>query len=136
MPIRSIDPVGHPIYDKRGMPLAYIGDDNVLYRLDGSPVGYVHRENVWTFPGEPVAWFTDGWLRTLPGYCAGFVGHATPHLGPSKPIRKRAPLRQLKRSLRPVGIRKKYPQRPGLKRQWSKASLALLLDWIQLDAGQ
>ncbi len=136
MAIREFAPIGQLIYDRVGAPLAYIGDDNGLYRLDGSPVAYVHGAVVWSFPGEPVAWFTRGWLRTLHGCCAGFVRGATAHFGPAKPVLKH-PLSILRRqNVRSKGPRKRYPQAPPPKIQWSKAPLDLLLRWIELDAGQ
>ena len=136
MAIRELSPAGQLIYDRAGAPLAYLGHDNVICRLDGASVGYVHRESVWTFPGDPAGWLIEGWLRTLPGYCVGFMSHAIPSSGPSMPIRKHAFQIVRRQNLRGTGVRRNVPLRPGLKKRWSKASLKLLLNWIQLDAGQ
>lgn len=126
-----------PIYDRHGVPHAYLATDGVIYRFDGVAVAYIHRVGVWTFSGLPTGWFSDGWLRSLAGTCAGFTANASSSLGPPKATNlKRCPQMLARRALHGLGVRGALPVRPAFKTRWCKAPLRLYLAWMQYDAGQ
>ena len=135
---RTLNPSAEQtIYDRRGTPLAYVAVGGVIYGFGGSPIAYVYRARTWTFPGEQVGWFDQGWLRTLSGACIGFTAIASSFSGPSKPSRLLDPQKlQKKRNSRAIGIRRiRAVTQPLFKKRWCRAPLSVFLSWVQFDAG-
>lgn len=136
MAIRSIDPVEQPIYDKRGMPLAYLGSDGVIYRFNGRPVAYVLHSTIWTFSGQAAGWLEKGWIRTVLGGCIGALASADTHAGPALAPRKQPPHKIEKRSPAAFATRKSVPVRPSFNKRWCRTPLELFLSWLSFGAGE
>ena len=47
------------IYDKKGMPCAYLATDDgrTIYLWNGQPVAYLDGENIYGFNGKHLGWF-------------------------------------------------------------------------------
>ena len=73
------------LYDRNGMPAAYIDSDREhIYLFDGRPAAYLYEDAVYGFEGAQYGWFEKGWVRDLDGYCVMFTDEARTQ-GPAKP---------------------------------------------------
>jgi hypothetical protein len=136
MPIRTLNEIHQTIYDRQGNALAYFAEHEFIYSFSGARIAYVHRSRIWSFPGQQLGWFSDGWLRTLPGLCIGFTDNADRLAGPPQPTRKQLPQKLPKHNARAIGVRRVEPVMPSFPKRWCRAPLKLFLTWLQYDAGQ
>ncbi len=58
----SLMPDDIHFYSKIGQPICYSSDGEHLYLWDGSPIGYIDDERVFSFSGRALGWFIKGWL--------------------------------------------------------------------------
>lgn len=105
-------------YDREGAAVAYLDDDQEhIYAFDGSPVGYVDGEHVWSFGGQFLGWNNRGWIRDQAGdamlYAAGAQG------GPFKPFNQFEPFKGFKQFLPFKGFKQFVPFKPIFSLNWS-----------------
>ena len=135
MTITLIELVENTIYDRSGIPLAYLSGNQVIYRFDGQPVGYVISQRVLTFLGTHVGWLRDGWLRSLHGFCVGFTNAARNAHGPGLPTIRHDPHKAQKRPLPTKNGRKESHDALIIRSTWSHTPLKVYLAWVQYQAG-
>jgi hypothetical protein len=98
-------------YDRSGKAVAYSEDGQHVHLFSGEPVAYLDAQAVYSYRGELMGWFEDGWLRDKDGRCIAYSEQATG--GPPQPekarrpaqsVRQLAPVQQRQdpRSLRPI----------------------------------
>lgn len=111
-------------YDRHGYPIAYMEDGEHIFLFDGSPVAYVYDNAVYTFRGEHIGWFENGWVRDLSGRCAFFTEEATGS-GPAKPVKRVKPVKSVKR-VKPVkSVKQVRRVRSVNSLSWSESSGAV-----------
>lgn len=109
IPERTI--VSVTFYDRSGRATAYSEDGVHVYLFSGEPVAYLNAEALYSYRGELMGWFEDGWLRDKDGRCIAYSDQATG--GPLQPVKGARPnqsarqavpaqQRQDPRSLRPI----------------------------------
>lgn len=108
-------------YNKLGIALAYISDDNeYIYLYSGTPVAWLSDENIYAYSGRYLGWMLNGIIYDRSGNPAFFTENSTG--GPVKPIRAPRPLRGV-RGIRPIrGVRETRPPRPTRSLNWSQFS--------------
>jgi hypothetical protein len=98
-------------YDQVGTPVAYSEDDRTIFLFTGEAVAYLEADALFSYRGELMGWFEEGWLRDKDGRCIAFSGHAIggpPH--PAKEARPHESVKQIsptqerrdQRTLRPI----------------------------------
>ncbi|MBI4213629.1 MAG: hypothetical protein HY534_04900 [Chloroflexi bacterium] len=107
-------------YDRAGRPVAYSADSGDLYLYSGEPVGYLEDDSVYSFSGNHLGWYVEGWIRNHLGEpvfftreAAGFPKRPAPLDEPQRDGRRGAPSRAPKES---------KPQAPERRLQWSLLS--------------
>jgi len=111
MDLRPLPSVSIAFYDRNGAPVAYSDDGVHVFLFSGEPVAYLEDDALYSYRGELMGWFEEGWLRDKDGRCVAFSEHAG--AGPQRPVKepwphpspKQAqpiPERRDPRSLRPI----------------------------------
>lgn len=109
-------------YDHSGGAVAYSDDDRHIFLFSGEAVAYLDSDAVYSYRGELLGWFEDGWLRDENGRCVAFSEHAMS--GPHRPAKKVRPNPQLKR---PIPVEERQDPRalrPIHSNAWSHQSAA------------
>lgn len=107
-------------YSKSGQPIAYTEDGQHLYLFSGKPVAYLSNDAVYSFSGEHLGWFEDGWIRDTERKCVFFTSQA--RSGPAKPIKRMKPIKHVKQ-MKPIKGVKQVRCVKGIKsRLWSDLS--------------
>lgn len=81
-------------YDSSGSPVAYCEDREHIFLFSGEPVAFLDNNAVYSFSGEHLGWFEDGWIRDKSGHCVFFTSDATG--GPVKPAKHVKPVKGVK----------------------------------------
>lgn len=107
-------------YDKEGRAVAYTPDREHIYAFPGIPLAYREGSSVYTFTGEHLGWWEQGWLWDHAGAAALFVGRALG--GPARP-----PTRETPRPGRPWKLPRRMhqesaPPQPSPVAEWSPRS--------------
>lgn len=109
--------MAHSFYDQQGTPLIYTEDDEHLYSFNGKPLAYIHGNSIYSYSGNHLGWFENGWIKDSNGYFFLFSEHATG--GPLKPLKKLKPLKGLKQ-LKPLkSLKQLKPIKPITNLNWS-----------------
>jgi hypothetical protein len=107
-------------YDHNGRPVAYTQDGVHIYSFSGEPVAYLYGMSVYSFSGQHLGWFEDGWIRDNSGNCAFYTQHAQG--GPVKPVKNVKPVKSVK-SVKPVkSIKSIRPVKAVKSLSWSQLS--------------
>lgn len=107
----SVDELG--LFDRNGSATAYIAmADGTVYLYDGTPVVYLHGENVYGFNGKHMGWYVNGFMYDREGRR---VGATTGGIEPAKAPKKAKPTR---------GAREAARARPVLSTEWSLVGFA------------
>lgn len=108
-------------YDKNGKPIAYLDDDNEsIFLYNGSPVAWLSNDTVYSYRGQVLGWFQDGWIRDLHGNCVFFSDNASG--GPAKPAKQTKPARGAKSARPAKGARQARPAKAAKSVSWSISS--------------
>lgn len=111
-------PVPIILYDRNGNAVAYSEDGCHVYLCDGQPIAYLEENALYSYPGELLGWFEDGWLRDKDGRCVAFADEATG--GPPRPAIMIKALQLLKHPLPLELIRDRMTLRPIHSNAWSE----------------
>ncbi|HSN17440.1 MAG TPA: hypothetical protein VLV87_04450 [Gammaproteobacteria bacterium] len=76
-------------YDQQGNAIAYSEDGEHVFLFGGEPIAYLDADAVYSYRGELLGWFEEGWLRDKDGRCVAFSEHAVG--GPPRPLKKSMP---------------------------------------------
>ena len=107
-------------YSNSGQPIAYTEDDQHLYLFSGEPVAYLSGDAIYSFSGEHLGWFEDGWIRDKEGKCVFFTSYARG--GPLKPFKRMKPMKGMKR-VKPVkGVKRVKSVKRTKSLLWSNLS--------------
>lgn len=107
-------------YDRNGAAVAYSDDDVHVFLFGGEPIAYLDAEALYSYRGELMGWFEDGWLRDKDGRCVAYSEEASG--GPTLPEKRRRPKQSLKQTL-PVQQRQDPRSlRPMHSSAWSTQS--------------
>ncbi len=107
-------------YDRDGVPIAYLADDETIYLFRGQPVGYLLQNSVYSFLGRHLGWYDHGWICDHAGYCLLFTEAAQG--GPARPVKRPKPNKLIK-IFRPVkSAREAKPAKLSRSPSWSKLS--------------
>ncbi|MFQ2194458.1 4-fold beta flower protein [Aeromonas jandaei] len=107
-------------YSKSGSPIAYTEDGQHIYLFSGAPVAHLDGDAVYSFSGNHIGWFEDGWVRDLKGKCVFYTASATG--GPVKPVKKVKPVKSVKR-VKPIkGVKKVKSVKAIKSLSWSPLS--------------
>jgi len=104
-------------YDRSGAPIAYSEDDRHMYLFGGEPVGYLDAEAFFSYRGELLGWFEDGWLRDKDGRCIAYSDQAAG--GPPLPEKLRRPSQSVRQTLPLLERQDPRPLRPMHSNAWS-----------------
>jgi hypothetical protein len=104
-------------YGSTGQPVAYSDDGQHIYRYNGQPVAYLHRDAVYSFSGRQLGWFDHGCVRDTNGRCVLFTPSAT--TGLLKPVLAMKPMKGVKALLPLKGIRHLPLMKPLYSDSWS-----------------
>ncbi len=107
-------------YDKKGRATAYTEDKVHIYLFAGDAVAYFDRDALYSYSGEQLGWFENGWIRDLDGYCVFYSEVA--YGGPSKPVKGMCPVKCAKR-IKPIKRVKNVRRIKSISRlSWSPLS--------------
>jgi hypothetical protein len=107
-------------YDNSGTAIAYLADERHIYTFSGKPVAYLDGEAVYSFSGEHIGWFEEGWVRDTKGKCVFFTESASG--GPVKPVKKVKPAKGV-RHVKPVkGVKHVKSVKAVKSFSWSQLS--------------
>jgi hypothetical protein len=109
------------LWDMHGKAAAYIdGDKESIFLSDGTAVGWLSGNGVYTYRGNLLGWLYEGWIFGRDGKCVLFTERAQP--GAPKPFRQ-PPEDQADQSLCPPRSARETPQkRRERSRVWSSQS--------------
>ncbi|HKC69286.1 MAG TPA: hypothetical protein VKG26_13705 [Bacteroidia bacterium] len=108
-------------YNKLGVALAYISDDNqYIYLYNGTPVAWLSDENIYAYSGRYLGWIVNGVAYDRNGNAAFFTENSSG--GPVKPPRAPRPPRGPRGPRPPRGAREPRPPRPARSLSWSHLS--------------
>ena len=118
----------NPFYNKKGEPIGYFAhDDSSIFSLEGLPLGYLEEESIYSFNGDHLGWFIDGWITDHKGQAVFFTKDAPG--GPFKPSVKILPNLCNQRALPNKNIKKIPPSvRPTLSRKWTPDDSSFFAD--------
>jgi len=108
-------------YDKTGRPVAYTEDDVHIYLFNGRPVAYFHEQSIYSFQGDHLGWYKNGWIRDNSGRCVFFT-EETAGGGPVKPVRYVKPVKHVKHVMTVKSVRHVRPVTPVDALTWSELS--------------
>lgn len=109
------------LYDRTGAAIAYtLEDGETLYTYGGRPVGYLHEDAIFSFPGRILAWYLDGWVVDFDGTRLFFTKDSQG--GPSRPIRGIPPIRGIRQYCPSRGNRFGKGLKPSFSLLWSPRS--------------
>lgn len=105
------------LYDRQGIPIAYILLSGEIFAVDGRPLAYLVGMHIYSYSGRCIGFFFNGWLLDRVGayvlYTAGAIG------GPLRPVRRIAPIPCI-RHIAPIkSFRQWPPQMPRPILAWS-----------------
>jgi hypothetical protein len=107
-------------YSKTGEPIAHSEDGEHIYLFSGTPVAYLAGDAVYTFSGEHIGWFEDGWIRDKQGGCVLFTADARG--GPVKPVKHVKTVKGVK-NVKPVkGVKQAKSVKAVKSLSWSPLS--------------
>lgn len=107
-------------YNSYGDPIAYCEDGEHIYLYNGEPVAYFHNDSVYSFDGDHLGWFEQGWVRDNNGDCVFYSDNAQG--GPVKPIKSIRPIKSVK-SIKPIKSVKSIKPIKAIKSlSWSQLS--------------
>lgn len=107
-------------YDRTGTPIAYMEDGAHIYFYSGQPVAYLEEDAIYTYRGEQLGWFEDGWVRDRSGRCVAFSEHVLG--GPLRPRTRPKPHRGHRLLQPPKETRDPRQLRPIHSNAWSQVS--------------
>ena len=104
-------------YDRTGQPYCYTVDGEHLYTFGGNPIAYFYDDSVYSFGGTHLGWFYNGWIYDSSGNPLFFSENAVG--GPGKPGRAGRPGKAGRAGRPGKGGRAGRPGRPGFSASWS-----------------
>jgi hypothetical protein len=110
-------------YDSHGQPFCYCPDGEHLYTFNGEPIAYFHEDALYSFGGRHLGWLRNGWIYDAIGHALLFSEHATG--GPGKPGRAGKPGKGGRQGRPGKGGRAGRPGRPGFSSSWSRTPVEL-----------
>jgi hypothetical protein len=113
-------------YDSEGEPVAYSDDGVHIFLFSGEPVAYLVNESVYSFSGNHLGFFSNGWIRDHDGDAVFFSENSIGGL--MKPLKKLKPLKSLKELIPLKGLRELRPLKPLDSFLWSSLSVEELFD--------
>ncbi len=116
-----------PIFDRKGKAVAFRMRDYV-YDREGKAIALVRERSLFTFAGDFLGRFEDGFYRDARSRAVAFEKGATG--GPTKPVPERNVIAPLRQELPHPPEKLEVPPRPPFRsNQWSD------LDWDAFIAG-
>ncbi len=110
------------LHDQTGEAIAFIDDDNTvhIYR-SGYVVAWLWGRHIFTFHGEHIGWFDDGWVRDHDGNAVAFSADAS---APPKRMPMSPPELRKAKSKAPAkpSSRGELPQAPAFSGNWGLVS--------------
>lgn len=107
-------------YDQNGTPVAYTQDGVHIYTFSGCPVAYFHGDSIFSFTGQHLGRFEDGWVRDNSGHCVFYTHDAQG--GPVRPVKSIKPVKSVK-SAKPVkSVKSVRPVKAVKSLSWSALS--------------
>lgn len=82
-------PVDIVFYDRTGVAVAYTEDGTHIFLFGGQPIAYLDSDAIYSYGGELLGWFENGWVRDKDGRCVAFSEQAVG--GPQRPVKKSWP---------------------------------------------
>lgn len=107
-------------YDQGGVAIAYSDDGVHVFMFAGEPIGYLEADAFYTYRGELMGWFEEGWLRDRDGRCVAFSEHAMG--GPERPEKTAWPAQLMKQRIPTQERRDPRSLRPIHSNTWSTLS--------------
>jgi len=108
-------------YDQGGFAIAYCDDGVHVFLFAGEPIGYLEADALYTYRGELMGWFEEGWLRDKDGRCVAFSERAVG--GPQRAEKKAWPAQLMKQRIPTVERRDPRGLRPIHSNAWSALSM-------------
>lgn len=107
-------------YDRNGEAVAYTQDGTHIYTFLGEPVAYLDGDSVYSFTGDHLGWFENGWIRDNFGGCVFYTQNAQG--GPVKPVKGVKPVKSVK-LLKPIkSVKSVRPVKAVKSLSWSNLS--------------
>lgn len=109
-------------YNKSGKPTAWLSDrdDETIYLFNGKAVAYLYNDSVYSFRGDHLGFYLNGWIYDNNGYCVFFTKDSLG--GPVKPVKGVCPVKGVM-SIKPVkSARRVPPVKPVKRLSWIDSS--------------
>lgn len=104
-------------YDRDGSGIAYCDDGKHIFLFSGEAVAYLEDDAVYSYRGELIGWFEEGWLRDKDGRCVAFSEQAAG--GPPHSVRQSKPHQSVKQYMPTEEHRDPRALRPIHSNAWS-----------------
>ncbi len=104
-------------YDQAGVPIAYTEDLQNIYLFSGEPVAYIDGDSIYSYSGEHLGWFVNGWVIDHNGDNVYFSENTKG--GPFKPLKQFLPFKGFKGFLPFKGFKELKPFKPVVSLGWS-----------------
>lgn len=108
------------LYDRTGVAAAYSDDDTHVFLFGGESVAYLDADALYTYRGELMGWFEDGWLRDKDGHCVAFSERAKG--GPPHSVHGERPYQSAKHAIPTLERQDPRSLRPIHSNAWSTQS--------------
>ncbi len=110
-------------YNNNGVPVAYSDDGCHIFLFTGEPVAYLYNISVYSYLGNHLGFFEDGWIYDNSGARVFFTENASG--GPAKPAKRARPSKGSKRSKPSKRSKRSRPSKPAKRQSWSDLSSQL-----------
>jgi hypothetical protein len=107
-------------YNEQGEPIAYTENRIHIYLFNGECAAYIDEQSIYSFSGDHLGWFEDGWVRDHQGCAVFFTQEAKG--GPRKPIKSVKPMKGMKLMKPMKGIKHMKPMKSTKSSSWSSLS--------------
>ena len=114
-------------YDRNGKACFYAIDNGDIYSFDGSPLGYIYQDKIYSIDGYHLGNLEKGWVIDKRGYPAYFEENSG-NIGLVKPIKHIKSIPSVRHIFPVKGIRKVPSIKPVTKLSWSDCEGTDLFD--------
>lgn len=113
----------HTLYDKNGIPTAYIDykNDATIFLWNGNPCAYLYENSVYGFNGKHLGWYENGVVYDKEGYQIGFLEGTCPSVTGVEQVKS------IKRIIPIKWVRRVEPVQPVFKITCSDESFMYFL---------
>lgn len=118
--------MSYVFYSKSGNPFAYTEDNCHIFHFKGEPLAYIYEGSVYSYKGNHLGFYLDGWIRDNDGLCIFFTKGAKD--GPPKIRKDISRVKSPKLKIPIKNAREKIQRNLEIKQDWSELSSLQFFD--------